>query len=592
MRRFFASLCVLLLVSTAVLASDFAPTLMKLTADPIIQYDFDGSLLEIPVEVSGHPAGLIFCVYTKDEAEKIPNLRNGYLGWHHVNKVDTCIYMSSMKSFQTGAHTVEWDGKNNDGAVVDAGEYTYYMWAFDNFGAKTKVCHDAEIQGNYRWLSFQEVDTEGLPLANPIFYRENFRWSIGNDPLDATLKETANLPRAAGWASGWTANPLIDPTDFNYFYTKTENKDANLSAVEKWKWVPGGDCELQTDFGEEGYAVKVDNIPSEEPGVVTDGTYMYTVEQNYRSSTEPDGEFYIFDFDGFLVDVVDLTEWWARPDEFEIGTHMNSGPNAISARNGNVFLNCHCSCIKQMVNPMRYLESGDTEDFYVWSNMNGDYVLDNQFEATAKNPWACNYPVVGYTYTIHADDNLFTQCSAYDYGAVSFGLMGPDGYGIGFFAFSGETAGWKKGSSFIDSGTAFDGMYCDNEQAGGTHYEGWKANDFTDGLWWIGHDSISGVITDAVDVADVTPAAFSVDQNSPNPFNPTTTISFSLVESGTVTVEVYNVAGQRIETLADGYMNAGQHSIVWNASGYSAGVYFYTVTSGQHSKTMKMTLIK
>ena len=53
-----------------------------------------------------------------------------------------------------------------------------------------------------------------------------------------------------------------------------------------------------------------------------------------------------------------------------------------------------------------------------------------------------------------------------------------------------------------------------------------------------------------------------------------------------------NVAGQKIDTVFNDFLNSGNHSVVWDASSFSAGVYFYTVKSGDHSKTMKMTYIK
>ncbi|MDP2981719.1 MAG: ice-binding family protein [Candidatus Latescibacter sp.] len=91
---------------------------------------------------------------------------------------------------------------------------------------------------------------------------------------------------------------------------------------------------------------------------------------------------------------------------------------------------------------------------------------------------------------------------------------------------------------------------------------------------------------------ELAPIEFSLSQNIPNPFNPTTSISFTLAKAGKVTVEVYNMAGQKISTLVNTTMNAGNHSATWNASKFSAGVYFYTVKSENYSKTMKMTLLK
>jgi hypothetical protein len=83
-----------------------------------------------------------------------------------------------------------------------------------------------------------------------------------------------------------------------------------------------------------------------------------------------------------------------------------------------------------------------------------------------------------------------------------------------------------------------------------------------------------------------------VAQNTPNPFNPSTTINFTLAKTGKVSVDIFNISGQKVDTLVNTTMNAGNHTATWNASKNSAGVYFYTVKSGDYSRTMKMTLLK
>jgi len=591
MRKALFVFVVLALFVSAAHAADFSPTLMELTANPVIQYDFDGSKLEIPIKVSGTSAGLIFCVYTKDKAAEIEPTENGFMGWHYVNKVDTCIYYSSLMGFGIGDNTVTWDGKDQDGNKVPPGDYTYYMWAYDNLGTKEKMM---DFWRPYARGSavIQELDESGLPLDNPIYYVMNRRWIVGNDPMDETLITTCTVKAASGWSL--RGDPCIDPTDFNYFYAQCGNADASTGGIQKYKWVPGGDAELQTDFGNEGYSdlfTSNDKGARWGPGVVTDGTYLYTTDAGILL-TDPETKFAIYDYEGLLVSLVDLTEWWSQPEALEAGAQMNGGPNQFDLRNDYIFLNSHTSCTKQMVDPIKYLETDEPEDFCVWINGNGDYILDHNFEETAGLRWICNdYNVGPYTYYMAADNNLFSVVNAYDVGAVSFGMMGPDGTGIGYFAYAGETAGWKKGTFYIDSGCRYDGLYCDNEQTGGSHYDFDKEKKGS-GTYFIAHDSITGVITNAVGVAEETPAAFSVEQNAPNPFNPTTTITFSLAQAGDVTVEVYNVAGQRIDTLVDGFMDAGSHSAVWDASGFSAGVYFYTVKSGGYTKTMKMTLLK
>ena len=150
---------------------------------------------------------------------------------------------------------------------------------------------------------------------------------------------------------------------------------------------------------------------------------------------------------------------------------------------------------------------------------------------------------------------------------------------IGYLAFAGEPGDTNRHTIFIDNGSAYDGMY-----VGGFVQDG--------GLGYCGHNSIKGLLTYKVVVADAAPSAFAVEQNSPNPANPTTTLSFTLPEAGTVTVDIFNVAGQKVDTLVNDFMDSGRHSVVWNGSNFSTGVYFYTVKSGEFSRTMKMTLLK
>jgi len=96
------------------------------------------------------------------------------------------------------------------------------------------------------------------------------------------------------------------------------------------------------------------------------------------------------------------------------------------------------------------------------------------------------------------------------------------------------------------------------------------------------------------------PTSFSLEQNFPNPFNPTTTIQFSLPKSGDVTLKIYNLLGEEVKTLVDEYREAGNHSVQFNANNLSSGIYFYRLqvldpetSSGQgFVETKKMLLLK
>ena len=88
------------------------------------------------------------------------------------------------------------------------------------------------------------------------------------------------------------------------------------------------------------------------------------------------------------------------------------------------------------------------------------------------------------------------------------------------------------------------------------------------------------------------PAPASMLSSFPNPFNPETTVRFELTQPGQATLEVFNIRGQRVATLADGHFDAGEHSIVWRADGLSSGVYFARLRSGDAVETTKLLLVK
>jgi hypothetical protein len=88
------------------------------------------------------------------------------------------------------------------------------------------------------------------------------------------------------------------------------------------------------------------------------------------------------------------------------------------------------------------------------------------------------------------------------------------------------------------------------------------------------------------------PFSFALDQNYPNPFNPTTTINFSLMKTSNVTLTVFNILGQRVATLVNGQLSAGEHTVSFNAVNLATGVYLYRLEAGQYVAIKKMMLLK
>jgi len=98
-------------------------------------------------------------------------------------------------------------------------------------------------------------------------------------------------------------------------------------------------------------------------------------------------------------------------------------------------------------------------------------------------------------------------------------------------------------------------------------------------------------------VGNDAPATFELKQNFPNPFNPTTTIGFSVPDNGHVRLKIYDILGRHVRTLVDGTYPAGNYNVMWdatdqNGNAVSAGVYFYTIQAGNHHATKRMLLLK
>lgn len=88
------------------------------------------------------------------------------------------------------------------------------------------------------------------------------------------------------------------------------------------------------------------------------------------------------------------------------------------------------------------------------------------------------------------------------------------------------------------------------------------------------------------------PVEYALLGNYPNPFNPATTISYTLPQDGRVSIKVFDVLGREVAELINGFSSAGKHNVVWDGTNFASGIYFYSITFGNQTLNKKMLLMK
>ena len=88
------------------------------------------------------------------------------------------------------------------------------------------------------------------------------------------------------------------------------------------------------------------------------------------------------------------------------------------------------------------------------------------------------------------------------------------------------------------------------------------------------------------------PTSFKLDQNFPNPFNPSTKIRYSIPKASRVTLKIYDILGREVQTLVNEQQAPGQYTVTFNAQNLASGVYFYRISAGNFNEVKKLMLLK
>jgi hypothetical protein len=151
---------------------------------------------------------------------------------------------------------------------------------------------------------------------------------------------------------------------------------------------------------------------------------------------------------------------------------------------------------------------------------------------------------------------------------------------------SSVSGSWTKVANVAGNGTTTTShsySYTDRNLASGNYNYRLKQIDFNGNFEYFN-------LSNEVNVG--TPTKFDLSQNYPNPFNPSTSINFDLPVDGKVSLKIYDMSGKEVMTLVNEVRTAGYHSVSFNASSLSSGVYFYTLSADNFTATKKMMLLK
>ncbi len=141
--------------------------------------------------------------------------------------------------------------------------------------------------------------------------------------------------------------------------------------------------------------------------------------------------------------------------------------------------------------------------------------------------------------------------------------------------------------SYIDPDTTQHVMWAANYN---WYNSDWQSQDQL--VFFGNYQSGNLVITDVKDSQSEISDKYSLEQNYPNPFNPTTVISYSIPTKSLVNITVYDILGNKLKTLVNGYKQPGEYKVNFDASFYPSGTYFYQIKTENYTSTKKMLLLK
>ena len=582
--------------------------------------------VDIPFTTSGSAATVYLAVYTNLSDADLPGLTtHGELNWHSYQEIDYALHVSPGSRFEPGSHSITWDGTDMDGNTVDpSGSYRFFVIALDdqapvNMVGYTNARHTAESclardqNGDLFILTGGSVVrlTDGGP-RHMIITRVGTNWIETPQAWQAIDVEDELMPVfhnddivPVEWAGGGNGKQYGSlPGDFygDSFGAVAGDEDGNDYGAIKFNVDPANNqVTLDRNFGDQGDGrLKFEpfsdgNLIVGSTGIDSwDGLIYYPIYDRGRDAPAHSNVGVQDPATGDVVDVLDLSEW----NVVDVGEGNQAfSPHDIWVDGTGVYVVGYAA-------PLHLKITLDGE--LKWINNNGDGFADSidpdtgefDYGSFALTPWntagSGSKDGWGFAYI----PLLGSTTSTVD-------ILGPDGTGILHMVATHAPAHWPQWVESIEEDGPYDGLYWDIGSRRGGGADPWDVPDFTG---YPGRQAIhfpfdlkSAVINSDTAVEEVagagTPGSYSLADAYPNPFNPESTIRFSLPREEQVSLQVFSLSGQLVKTLHEGFVEAGVYESVWdgmNESGESvaSGVYLYSLQAGSFQQTKKLTLLK
>jgi len=522
--------------------------------------------------------------------------------WIRLAPQPMYVNRTPMQDVGRGNNVIRWDGLNWDGNPAGPGTYEFDIIALNDFDANVVGTAqsaawgphsvDTKVSPPETWSPFQEtpsnvcymgtVDTDYI--ANPTAFDLWTISAIGPDEeRNMSGNQVDDLDSRIHWASRRRDNEALGLLGG---IIKLQRNDA------------AKDLEAVTDFGDNGLAQN----RGDSKFVVPVRNMIYT-----PANGGPNGLSAVEVYDkssGERVKEIDMFEWFSVVREDSLGNPFlaPAGPNILDANQRGLVMSSH--------NTDHYVQT-DFDGNVLWVNTTGDGIKDwISAEAAAalgitSHANGANAVTVGLR--SHWSGSFSTATDQHNQIGYNFASFGRDGAGLFLHTFDPSYTPFGYSSEmkhliFVDSGSAYDGMYPGSNHDITGEADGFRAGEGTGSLMYYPFGIFVGRLGAGVTAVEETgaagtPESYTLSEAYPNPFNPETTIEFAVPSDVLVKLDVYNSVGQQVASLVNDELTAGSYKTTWDAHDetgeqVSTGVYFYRMQAGDFTDTRTMTLLK